>query len=62
MRIKDKHWFNVDCRYTFKLKKEANLWCTWDRCRENSQVRANEVYVEARRQITARSRYVLVVF
>ena len=65
MRNKDKPWFDDQCRHAFSLKQEAHLRWTRDRSRVNReefvhcQVRANETYSEAKRQISARNRDVL---
>ena len=58
----DKPWFNGDCRRAFDPKQEAHLRWTRDRFRVNwdefvhYQRRANEVYAEAGRQFSVRSR------
>ena len=66
MRNKDKPWFDVQCRHAFGLKQEAHLRWTRDRSRVNWeefvrwQVRANETYLEAKRQFSVRKRDVLM--
>ena len=66
MRNKDKPWFNDDCRLAFDIKQEAHLRWTRDRSRVNwdefvhYQRRANAVYAEAMRQLSVRSRDVLM--
>ena len=62
VRNKDKPWLDDQCRHAFGLKQEAHLWWTRDRSRVNweefvhCQVRANETYSEAKRQLSARNR------
>ena len=66
MRNKDKPWFDNQCRHAFGLKQEAHLRWTRDRSRVNweefvrCQVRANEIYSEAKRQFSDRNRDVLM--
>ena len=66
VRNKDKHWFDDQCRHAFGHKQEAKLRWTLDRSRVNweefvhCQVRANETYLEAKRQFSARNRDVLM--
>ena len=66
MSNKDKPWFDDQCRYAFGLKQQAHLRWTSDRSRVNweefvrCQVRANEIYSEAKRQISDRNRDVLM--
>ena len=66
MRNKDKPWFDDQSRHAFGLKQEAHLRHTRDRSRVNwekfvhCQVRANEIYSEAKRQFCAKSRDVLM--
>ena len=61
---KDKPWFDYQCRRAFDLKQEAHLRWTRDRSLVNweefIQVKANETYSEARRQISVRSRDLLI--
>ena len=65
-QTKDKSWFDDQCRHTFGLKQEAHHRWTRDRSRVNweefvrCQVRANETYLEAKRQISDRNRDVLM--
>ena len=65
-RNKDKPWFDDQCRHAFSLKQEAHLRWTRDRSRVNwegfvrCQVRANETYSEAKRQLSDRNRDVLM--
>ena len=66
MRNKDKPCFYCKCRHVFGLKQEAHLrwacgrsWVDWEefvRC----QVRANETYSEAKRQLCDKNCAVLV--
>ena len=62
MRNKDKPCFDDQCRDAFGLKQEAHLRWTRDRSRVNweefvrYQVRANETYLEAKRQFSDRNR------
>ena len=62
----DKPWFDDQCRQAFRLKQEAYHWWTRDRSRVNweefirSKVRANETYSEAKRQLSARKRDLLM--
>ena len=55
----DKPWINDQCRYAFGLTQEAHLRWTRDRARVNweefvhCQVRANETYLEAKRQFAS---------
>ena len=64
--IKDKPWFNDYCRRAFDLKQEAHLWWTRDNFRVNwdefvhYQRRANDVFADAVRQFSVRSRDVLI--
>ena len=50
-------WFDDQCRHVFGLKQDAHLRWTRDRSRVNweefvrCQVRANETYSEAKRQL-----------
>ena len=66
MRNKGKPWFDDQCRHAFGLKQEAHLRWTRDRSRVNweefvrYQMRADETYLEARRQFSDRNRYVLM--
>ena len=66
MLNKNKRWFDDQCRRAFGLKKEAHLRWTCDRSRVNCkefvhcEVRANETYSEAKRQISVRNRDVLI--
>ena len=66
MRTKDKPWFDDQCRHAFGLKQEAHLRRTRDCSRVNwtefvcYQVRANETYSEAKRQLSDRNRDVLM--
>ena len=66
VRYKDKPWFDNQCRHVFCLKQEAHLRWTFDRSRVNweefvhYQVRANETYLEAKHQFSARNRDVLM--
>ena len=61
----DKPWFDYQCRHALGLKQEVLRW-TRDRSRVNweefdrYQVRANETYSEAKRQLSGRSRDVLM--
>ena len=63
---KDKPWFDDQCRHAFDLQQEAYLRWTRDSSRVNweelvhCQVRANETYSEAKRQLSARNRGVLM--
>ena len=65
VRNKDKPWFDNQCRHAFGLKQEARLRWTRDHSRVNweefvrCQVRANETYLEAKRQFSDRNRDVL---
>ena len=62
---KDKHWFDDQCWHALGLKQVAHLRWTCDRSRVNweefvhCQVRANEIYSEAKRQFSDRNIYVL---
>ena len=64
--LKDKPWFNDDCRLALDIKQGAHLRWTRDGSRDNLdefvhyQRRANAVYAEAMRQFSARSRDVLM--
>ena len=66
VRNKYKPWFDDQCRHAFSLKQEAHLRWTRDRSRVNwdefvhCQVRANETYLEAKHQFSARNRDVLM--
>ena len=66
MRNKDKPWFDDQCRHAFGLKQEALLRWTRDCSRVKweefvrCQVRANETYSEANRQLSDRNRAVLI--
>ena len=66
VRNKDKPWFDDLCRRAFDLKQEAHLRWTSDRSRVNweefvrCQVRANEVYSEAKRQFSVKNIDVLM--
>ena len=66
VRNKDKPWFDDKCRHAFDLKQEVHLRWTRDRSRVNWEefvrcpVRANENYMEAKRQFSARNRDVLM--
>ena len=66
VRNKDKPWFDDQCRQAFSFKQEAHLRWTSDHYRVNwkelilCQVRANETYLEAKRQYSVRNRDVLV--
>ena len=61
VRNKDKPWFDDLCGRAFDLKQEAHLRWTRDRSRVNweefvcRQVRANEVYSEAKHQFGVRN-------
>ena len=63
---KDKPWIDDYCRHAFGLKQEAHLRWTCDRSRVNweefvcRQVKANETYSEAKRQLSDRNRVVLM--
>ena len=66
LRNTDKPWIDDQCRHAFGLKQEAHLRRTRDRSRVNweefvrCQVRANEIYSEAKRQFRDRKRDVLM--
>ena len=66
MRNKDKPWYDDQCRHAFGLNQEAHLQWTRDSSRVNweefvrCQVRAIEIYSEAKRQFSARNRDVLM--
>ena len=66
VRNKDKPWFDDQYRRAFDLKQVAYLSWTRGRSRVNweefahCQVRANETYSEARRQVSVRSRDMLI--
>ena len=66
VRNKDKPWFDDQCRHAFGLKHYAHLRWTCDRSRLKRevsvryQVRANETYLEAKRQFSARNWDVLM--
>ena len=66
VRNKDKPWFYDQCRHTFGLKQEAHLRWIRDRSGVNweefvcCQMRANETYLEAKRQFSDRNRAVLM--
>ena len=66
VRNKDKPCFDDQSRHAFGLKQEAHLRWTHDRSRVNweefvhCQVRANETYLEAKRQFSARNGDVLI--
>ena len=66
VRNKDKPWLDDQCRHAFGLKQEAHLRWTRDRSRVNweefvrCQVRTNETYSEAKHQLSARNRDVLM--
>ena len=66
MHNKDNPWFYDQCTHAFGLKQEAHLLWTHDHSRVNweefvrCQVRANETYSEAKRQLTDRNRDVLM--
>ena len=66
VHIKDKPWFDNQCRHAFGLKQEVHLRWTRDRSRVNLeefvryQVRANETFSEANRQFSDRNRDVLM--
>ena len=57
VRNKNKPWLDDQCMHDFSLKQEAHLRWTRDRSRVNwdefvhCQVRANEKYSEAKRQL-----------
>ena len=61
VRNKDKPWFDDLCRGAFDLKKEAHLRWTRDRSLVNweefvhCQVRANEIYLEAKHRFSVRN-------
>ena len=63
---KDKPWFDDQCRHAFGPQQEAYLRWTRDRSRVNweeficCQVRANEIYSEAKRQFSDRNRDVFI--
>ena len=63
---KDKPWFDDLCRRAFDLKQEAHLRWTRDRSRVNweecvrCQVRANEIYSDAKHQFSVRNIDVLM--
>ena len=65
MRNKDKSWFDDQCRHAFGLNQVVHLRWTRERSRVNweefvrYQVRANETYSEAKRQLSDRNRDVL---
>ena len=62
VRNKDKPWFDDQCQHAFGLTQEAHLqWtsdCSWDNCEKfvHCQMRANETYLEAKLQFSARNR------
>ena len=64
-KLKDKPWFDDQCRHAFGLKQEAHLRWTRDHSRVNweefvrYQVRANESYSDAECQFSDRNRDVL---
>ena len=66
VRNKDKPWFDDQCRHAFDLKQEAHLRWTHDCSRVNweefvcCQVRANETYLEEKRQFSVKNRDVLM--
>ena len=66
VRNKDQSRFDDQCRHAFGLKQEAHLRWTRDRSRVNCeefvccQLRANEIYLEAKLQFSDRSRAVLM--
>ena len=63
---KDKPWFDDQCRHAFGLKLEAHLRWSRNRSRVNweefvrYQLRANEIYSEAKFQFSVRNRDVLM--
>ena len=65
VRNKDEPWFDDQFRHAFGLKQEAHLWWTRNRSQVNweefvcCQVRANETYSEANRQLSDRNYDVL---
>ena len=66
VRNKDKPWFDDQCRHAFGLKQEAHLRWTPDRSQVNweefvcCEERANETYLNAKCQFSARNREVLM--
>ena len=66
VRNNDKPWFYDQCRHALGLKQEAHLQWTGDPSRVNleeffcCQVRANETYSEAKRQLSDRNMDVLM--
>ena len=66
MHNKDKPWFDDQWKHAFGVKQEAHLRWTRDRSRVNweefvlCQVRANETYLEAKRQFSDINRDVLM--
>ena len=66
VRNKDKPWFGDQCRRAFDLKQEAHVrwahdryWVNWEEF-VHCQVRANEIYSEAKHQFSVRSIDVLM--
>ena len=63
---KDKPWFDDQCRHAFALKLGAHLQWTRDRSRVNweefvcGQMRANEIYSEAKHLFIDRNRAALM--
>ena len=61
VRNMDKPWFDDQCSHALGLNQEANFRCTCDRSRVNweefvhCQVRANDNYSEAKRQVGLRN-------
>ena len=68
VHITDKPWFDDQCRHAFDLKKKTHLRRTRDRSLVNLgefvhfQVRANDIYSEAKGQFSDRHRDVLINF
>ena len=65
VRSKGKPWFDDQCRHAFGLRQAHLQWthyCSWVNWEElvHCQVRANETYSEARRQLSDRNRDVLM--